>query len=226
MLKWPGFLPRLMVNAMPPRLWFFKFDGAELFSLSDVDRGRAGIISMPLWRHQLHEELFRYAAELGIPVTFDRGAVAYGEDDGRGFVLTEDGARYEADLVIAADGIASRSAEMIVSWNIYLTPAAFTELTKPHDQPGKRENPTSSGYAIYRKSYPLGKHDTWSLFPGELCLTWPADHALQDPEIAKHWGGDEEGVQVFLGDNIHLVTAKNSKTNSVNKVLLRACASD
>lgn len=46
-------------------------------------------------------------------------------------------------------------------------------------------------------------------------LTMSADHALKDPDIADHWGGDEEGVQAFLGENLHLVTAKNSKTNSV-----------
>lgn len=49
----------------------------------------------------------------------------------------------------------------------------------------------------------------------ESNLTLSADHALQDPNIADHWGGDEEGVQAFLGENLHLVTAKNSKTNSV-----------
>lgn len=51
----------------------------------------------------------------------------------------------------------------------------------------------------------------------ESNLTLSADHALQDPHIAEHWGGDEEGVQAFLGENLHLVTAKNSKTNSVTR---------
>lgn len=115
MLKWPGFLPRLMANAMPPTLSYFKFDGTKLFSLSDVDKGHEGIISMTLWRNQLHEELYRYARDLDIPVTFNRHAVSYEEDDDRGFVSTEAGERYVADLVIAADGIASKSVNMMVS---------------------------------------------------------------------------------------------------------------
>lgn len=115
MLKWPGFLPRLMANAMPPRLSYFKFDGTKLFSLSDVDKGHEGIISLTLWRNQLHDELYRYARELNIPVTFNSYAAAYDEDDDRGFVLTETGERYVADLVIAADGIASKSVNMMVS---------------------------------------------------------------------------------------------------------------
>lgn len=115
MLQWPGFLPRLMANAMPPRLSYFKFDGTKLFSLSDVDKGNEGIISMTLWRNQLHEELYRYAGELDIPVKFNCYAVTYDEDDDHGIVLTEAGERYAADLVIAADGIASKSVNMMVS---------------------------------------------------------------------------------------------------------------
>lgn len=107
---------------MPPRLWYFKFDGTELFSLSDVDKGKEGIISLTLWRNQLHEELYKYTRELDIPVTFNRQAVAYEEDDHRGSVLTAEGERYVADLVIAADGIASKSADMMVSWDINKPP--------------------------------------------------------------------------------------------------------
>lgn len=102
---------------MPPRVSYFKFDGTKMFSLSDVDKGKEGIISMTLWRNQLHEELYKYARELDIPVQFNRYAIAYDEDDDRGTVLTESGERYVADLVIAADGIASRSVNMMVSWN-------------------------------------------------------------------------------------------------------------
>lgn len=120
MLKWPGFLPGLMANAMPPRLSYFKFDGTKLFTLGDVDKGHEGIISMTLWRNQLHEELYRYARELDIPVTFNRYAVAYNEDDNHGFVLTEVEERYVADLVIAADGIASKSVHMMVSYQCTL----------------------------------------------------------------------------------------------------------
>ncbi|ORY63491.1 uncharacterized protein BCR38DRAFT_344406 [Pseudomassariella vexata] len=178
MKKWPGFLDRLMANAMPPRITFFKFDGTEIATLSDQDSSDEGIISMPLWRSMLHGELHKYAAELGIPIAFNANAVEYSETKDRGFVVA-DGKKYSADLVIAADGIASKSAKLVDA---------------------NPETPTSSGFSIYRTSFAL-------------------DHALKDPLVSEHWGGSVEGVQIFLADDLHIVTAKNSKTNSISWML-------
>jgi 2-polyprenyl-6-methoxyphenol hydroxylase-like FAD-dependent oxidoreductase len=180
MLKWPGFLERLMKNALPPSLEFYKYDGTRIVKLSDKDAGGEGIISAPLWRNTLHTELYMYAQELGIPIEFNRSAAEFSESETKGLVQTEDGRNYEADVVIAADGISSRSAKLIVS-----------EL----------EPPTSSEYAIYRTSFPL-------------------DHALKDPDVAAFWGPEKfQGVRIFLADDLHIVTAKSSKTNRVRPSL-------
>ena len=135
MLKWPGFLDRLMKVALPPTLEFYKYDGTPIVKLSDRDAGKEGIVSAPLWRNTLHYELYRYAEELGIPITFNKSAVEFWESDSKGFVRTSSDETYEADIVVAADGITSKAASLIVE---------------------EQEAPTSSEYAIYRTSFPLG----------------------------------------------------------------------
>ena len=136
MLKWPGFLDRLMKVALPPSLEFYKYDGSLIVKLSDRDAGGEGIVSAPLWRNSLHAELYRYAMELSIPITFDKSVVEFWEIESKGFIRCSDGQQYEADVVVAADGITSKAAKLIVK---------------------EQETPTSSEYAIYRTSFPLGE---------------------------------------------------------------------
>lgn len=135
MLKWPGFLERLMKVALPPSLEFYKYDGSLIVKLSDRDAGGEGIVSAPLWRNTLHAELYRYAMELGIPISFNKTVVEFTETDTKGIVRTTDGETYEADIVVAADGLTSKAAKLIVE---------------------EQEAATSSEYAIYRTSFPLG----------------------------------------------------------------------
>ncbi|KIV98920.1 hypothetical protein, variant [Verruconis gallopava] len=176
MLKWPGFLGRLMKNALPPTLEFYKYDGTMIVKLGDRDVGREGIISAPLWRNTLHSELYQYAIELGIPIEFNVNATEFYESSSKGFVRAKDGRIYEADLVIAADGLSSRSEKLIAK---------------------EYEAPTSSEYAIYRTSFPL-------------------DHALKNPDVAAFWGSEDfQGVRIFLADDLHIVTAKSTKTNRI-----------
>lgn len=52
---------------------------------------------------------------MGIYVEFNQRVVDYYEDIkyGKGGVVMEDGSRYEADIVIAADGVGSRSQGLV-----------------------------------------------------------------------------------------------------------------
>lgn len=121
--------------SLPSALEFYKYDGELLVKLDDKDNQQEGINSAPTWRSLLHELLAQYTNELGITIEFGKAAVEYNETDSKGFVTTADGTTYEADVVIAADGISSRSANLILR---------------------HQEKPTSSGYAIYRTTIPLG----------------------------------------------------------------------
>ncbi|TKA76108.1 hypothetical protein B0A49_03509 [Cryomyces minteri] len=53
--------------------------------------------------------------KLGIKLEFNRRVVDYFEDEktGKGGVITDDGKRYEADVVIAADGVGSKSQKLV-----------------------------------------------------------------------------------------------------------------
>ena len=65
---------------------------------------------------------------------------SYSEDAERrkGIARTKDGELHEADMVIAADGIGSRSAELI-------------------QNEGSDGEARNSGYALFRATYPAGK---------------------------------------------------------------------
>jgi 2-polyprenyl-6-methoxyphenol hydroxylase-like FAD-dependent oxidoreductase len=61
-------------------------------------------------------KMFVNAVEkLGVSVEFNRKIIDYFEDEqtGKGGCVTEDGKRYEADVVIAADGVGSKSQKLV-----------------------------------------------------------------------------------------------------------------
>jgi 2-polyprenyl-6-methoxyphenol hydroxylase-like FAD-dependent oxidoreductase len=73
-------------------------------------------------------------AAIGVTIEYNHRAVKYDEHGDKGIVEFENGARVEADVVVAADGIGSKSFEVVT-----------------RDQVRAR----SSGYAIYRTAYPV-----------------------------------------------------------------------
>jgi flavin-dependent dehydrogenase len=66
-------------------------------------------------RPLVYKMFVRQVEKLGIQVEFSRRVVEYFEDEvaGKGGVVTEDGQRYEADIVIAADGVGSKSQKLV-----------------------------------------------------------------------------------------------------------------
>lgn len=87
-------------------------------------------------RPRFHAMLYRQVQKIGIPVEFGQRVMDYYEDEaaGKGGVVVEDGSRFEADVVIAADGFSSKSSKLIAG-----------ELVKAR----------SSGFAVYRTAYPV-----------------------------------------------------------------------
>ncbi|CCC05103.1 hypothetical protein SMACR_07760 [Sordaria macrospora] len=66
-------------------------------------------------RPLVYRMYIRQVERLGIPITFNKKVVDYWEDiqSGKGGVTTEDGDRYEADVVIAADGVGSKAQKLV-----------------------------------------------------------------------------------------------------------------
>lgn len=73
--------------------------------------------------------------KLGVSVEFNRRVVDYFEDEqtGKGACVTDDGKRYEADVVIAADGVGSKSQRLV----------------------GGQVRARPSGRAMWRAAYPI-----------------------------------------------------------------------
>lgn len=92
-----------------------------------------------IWRHsrpKFHKMLTDQAERIGIFVEYGKRVHEYYEDlnNKRAGVILEDGQKLEADVVIAADGIGSKSSRAILG----------------HEVPAR-----PSGFSIYRAAFPL-----------------------------------------------------------------------
>ncbi|KAK5657890.1 hypothetical protein OQA88_2439 [Cercophora sp. LCS_1] len=80
-------------------------------------------------RGELHEIVFNYARELGIPIHLNQRVEEYFEDAERAGIVLKNGQKVYADIVIGADGVRSKARELVL---------------------GYVDKPKSSGYAVWR----------------------------------------------------------------------------
>lgn len=167
--QWPGFMKALREHAFPPTNHMMKFDGSLIgrFPVGSPDEP-----TIVIARRTQHHYLHQYAEDLGLSVTFNTKVIEYYEHDDMAGAILEDGTKIKASAVIAADGVGSNS------WRIIS---------------GQKDNPLSSGFAVYRATFPIS-------------------YALEDPVVAKEYEGIEERISVDIGHNAHAVVAK-SKTD-------------
>lgn len=126
MKQWPGFLEACYQAAFPETAYHaYKYDGSYIGILGD---------GLGMSRAVFHSYLHQYALHLGIPIRHAAKAVDYFETDSEGGAVLENGERLSADIVVAADGIGSRSWRLIS---------------------GTKEEPISSSFAMYRTTFPL-----------------------------------------------------------------------
>lgn len=126
MKQWPGFLEACYQAAFPETAYHaYKYDGSYIGILGD---------GLGMSRAVFHSYLHQYALHLGIPIRHAGKAVDYFETDSEGGAVLENGERLSADVVVAADGIGSRSWRLIS---------------------GTKEEPISSSFAMYRTTFPL-----------------------------------------------------------------------
>lgn len=155
-------------EAGAPFVTMKKFDGATVgtFPVGDPENP-----SLPIYRSTLHGMLHDYASDLGIKIEFGCTGTEYFETQDRGGVVLSDGRRFEADVVVAADGVGSKS------WGLVL---------------GDEAQPISSGFVLYRVSFPNEK-------------------ALENPIIAKEFEGFQDRGILHAGPGAHMVTYKSEK---------------
>ncbi|KAI4675634.1 uncharacterized protein J4E88_007668 [Alternaria novae-zelandiae] len=166
--KWPGFLERLRALASPPTFDLRKYDGTFIQHHAPGDSANP---SLSIYRKRLHSLLNTYVKELGIPITYDAKVDAYFDSNTSGGVILKSGQRITADVVIAADGVGSRSREII---------------------DGNREKPISSGFVVYRTSFPTG----------------PAMGKY--PLVAREFLGHDHRGFMYIGPGAHMVISHDN----------------
>lgn len=85
-------------------------------------------------RSTFHNLLHKYTEKLGIEIKLSTLVTDYFETDEHAGIVLEDGSKLTADIVVAADGIGSKS------WNLVS---------------GYKEKAISSGFALFRTTYPV-----------------------------------------------------------------------
>ncbi|KAL3434920.1 hypothetical protein BDV09DRAFT_204410 [Aspergillus tetrazonus] len=164
--KWPGFMDKARKEAVPPGITMRKYDGTTIGTFPVGDPSNP---SLPIYRSKLHRVLGEYAAQLGIEVEFETSGFGYFEEENDAGVILAGGRRLTADLVVAADGVGSRSWELVV---------------------GTKQPPVSSGFVLYRVTFPVGP-------------------ALENPFVAKELEGYKNRAFLHAGPGAHMVSCKN-----------------
>ncbi|KAL4994166.1 hypothetical protein BDV10DRAFT_189304 [Aspergillus recurvatus] len=130
--KWPGFMDMARKEAVTPGITMRKYDGTTIGTFPVGDPSNP---SLPIYRSKLHRVLGEYAAQLGIEVEYETSGFGYFEEKNEAGVVLADGRRLTADAIVAADGVGSRSWELVV---------------------GTKQPPVSSGFVLYRVTFPVG----------------------------------------------------------------------
>lgn len=122
-------------------LSFYTHTGRKLLEPGEAEWNRPGEVHAAKgvrvpWiraRYGLVRALESQVRRLNIPIHYGKKVTSYDEDETKGIVHTESGGVYYADLVVAADGVGTKSHE-------YIT--------------GNSMQPSSSGYAVFRGMIP------------------------------------------------------------------------
>jgi 2-polyprenyl-6-methoxyphenol hydroxylase-like FAD-dependent oxidoreductase len=112
--------------------------------------------------------LHSYVEKLGIEIQLSTMVTDYFETDDNAGAVLEDGTTVTADIVVAADGIGSKSWRLVS---------------------GFKEVPISSGFAVFRATFPL-----------EL--------AMKNPLVAEEFKGSEPKGNMTMGPGAHIIVSK------------------
>lgn len=151
--------------------------GPEVFDVAGKARGRPADDGGPgpskiyrVSRPRFAAALTAQAEALGIEVSFGRRAADYFEDESRGGVVLDDGSRLEADVVVAADGVGTRSHRLVS---------------------GRDVRAMASGHSIFRTSYAADL----AMSEPELAERFPLHEGGSG--VFESWNGDGISIGVY-----------------------------
>lgn len=153
-------MDRLSKVAISAEFQFFKFSGQKLFG---TKLGSPDVPTVSVSRREFYELLLNYATEIGIPIETGQEVEEFFETEELSGVVLSDGRKLTSDVVVAADGVGSRSWSLVT---------------------GTKEKPISSGFALYRTSYPTQK-------------------ALETPALAEFFQDKREWTSLHIGPGAH-----------------------
>lgn len=121
---------------------FYSHDGQKVLEVGEATWNEPGAVHPAqdvrvTWfvrRYKLLAAMEAQARRLGITIHYDKNVVEYEEDETKGSVTTSAGDCYSADLIVAADGVGTKSHKHIT---------------------GAVPLPSSSGFAVYRAVIPI-----------------------------------------------------------------------
>ncbi|KAK6382281.1 hypothetical protein LTS17_004168 [Exophiala oligosperma] len=129
--KWPPMAENYRNIIYKPDMIMYTYDGTLIggpLRLSEASHWRP----VPVSRPKLARALYDHALSLGIPIMFGKRIAEYGESEDKAYAIDDRGERFDADVVVAADGIGTKAGKIV---------------------PGKAKA-VSSGWSVYRVSYP------------------------------------------------------------------------
>lgn len=128
--NWPSVYGAALKVAPDPWLSFHKVTGEKVAGPKPLVLGGDGAAALNedgepapdrlyrVSRPKLNAALLGQVLALGIDVKYDQRAVDYYEDETKAGVVLEDGSKFEADVVIAADGLGTKSHKLISGHDI------------------------------------------------------------------------------------------------------------
>ncbi|KAK7699624.1 hypothetical protein SLS64_011578 [Diaporthe eres] len=122
---WPSVYDAALKTAPDPWISFHKVTGEKVAGPQPFSFKRDGVVAVTedgepapdrvyrVSRPKFNAALLGQVLALGIDVTYGQKAVEYFEDEDKGGVILEDGSKVDADVVVAADGLGTKSHKLI-----------------------------------------------------------------------------------------------------------------
>ncbi|KAF4867878.1 FAD-dependent monooxygenase [Colletotrichum siamense] len=133
-------------------LSFRRLDGFPLMPSQELEYNRNDVPHHAAWplrvkamvsragfTNMLHKQCLR----LGIPITFGTNVVEYTENAGAAFAITDDGRTFTADIVVAADGLGTKSHKAILGESVRALPTGSV-VFRSFYRPDPEKNPNLS----------------------------------------------------------------------------------
>lgn len=123
--NWPAVYAAGLETAADPRISFHRVTGEKIADALAFAVGKKGEVNLNddgepapdrayrASRPKFTTALLEQALALGIDVMYGQRAVDYFEDETRAGVILEDGSKIEGDVVVAADGLGTKSHKLV-----------------------------------------------------------------------------------------------------------------